>query len=207
MAVAQVQINAVNTVGRVKGKVLKPIEKHGEECCQTIPDIKYRIDLDKELSKKPESWTIWSETIVLAVTHLPCPNCLATITSSFYKLKPRLILRVANIRYEKATVDSLFELDRAGIIVELHPISVTAELGMVYCKRHASQAEQQQWKLAKLQRPQYDIDAAENVRLINIELSRRKFVEQVRWFAHMGIALFYSFDPYNNIVWYFYFFE
>ena len=45
VAVAQVQINAVNTVGRVKGKVLKPIEKHGEECCQTIPDIKHRIDL------------------------------------------------------------------------------------------------------------------------------------------------------------------
>ena len=127
------------------------------------------------------------------MTHLPCPSCLATITSTLYKLKPRLVLRVANIRYEKATVDSLFELDRAGIIVELHPISVTAELGMVYCKRHASQAEQEQWKLAKLiQRPQYDIDAAENVRLINIKLSLRKFVEQVRWFARMRISLLYS---------------
>ncbi len=157
VAVAQVQINAVNEMGRSCEKFFRPIvasevnqddedtqrddlrqdegDKYQHGCCATIPRIK---DLLDEKKIKPETWSIRSSTIVLAVTHFPCDDCLARITSDLHELKPRLILRVANIPYEEAIVDWLFELYQKGLAVELHAIQVITELGRVYyCKQKA----------------------------------------------------------------------
>ena len=163
VAVAQVQINAVNTVRRSKEKMFRPIEAHGEsECCDTLS----RIDLHK----KPQSWSLL-KTIVLAVTHLPCRDCLANITRIPHDVvKPRLILRVANIPYEKAIVDWLFERHQKGIIVDLQAISVTAELGRVNCEQNASSEKRQQWEDTKIQRQGLDFEVRKNVQLINDEV-------------------------------------
>ena len=161
VAVAQVQIKAVNTVGRSKEKMFRPIEEHGDRgCCDTLS----RIDLHK----KPQSWSISSKTIVLAVTHLPCPNCLENITSIPHDVvKPRLILRVANIFYEKTIVDWLFERCGEGLIVELQAINVTAELGQVNCEQNASSEKRQQWEDAKRQRQGLKIHAYRSRRLLH----------------------------------------
>ena len=164
VAVAQVQIIAVNTVGRSKEKIFGPIEAHGDGgCCDTLS----RIDLHK----KPQSWSILSKTIVLAVTHLPCRDCLANITRIPHDVvKPRLILHVANIPYETAIVDWLFERHQKGIIVELQAISVTAELGRVNCEQNASSEKRQQWEDAKRQRQELDLEVRKDVQLINNEV-------------------------------------
>ncbi len=55
VAVAQVQIEAVNNVERTKRKVFKPIEEHSTRgCCHTIPRIITEINNKK--NKKPQSW-------------------------------------------------------------------------------------------------------------------------------------------------------
>ncbi|XP_064402768.1 uncharacterized protein LOC135348476 [Halichondria panicea] len=164
VAVAQVQIIAVNTVGRSKEKIFGPIEAHGDGgCCDTLS----RIDLHK----KPQSWSILSKTIVLAVTHLPCRDCLANITRIPHDVvKPRLILRVANIIYEKTTVDWLLKCHREGLIVELQAINVTEELGQVNCEQNASPEKRQQWEDAKRQRQELDLEVRKNVQLINDEV-------------------------------------
>ncbi len=135
-------------------------------CCATIPSIKGLLD---EKKIKPASWVIKSSTIALAVTHFPCDDCLARITSDLRELrelKPRLILRVANIpKEEEAIVDWLFELDQERISVELHPINVTEELGT---------EDEEQWKLAKKRRQDLDKEAEENVKWINNKLSERR---------------------------------
>ena len=189
VAVAQVQINAVNTVGRSKEKVLKAFEKHGEGCCHTIPDIETEINTEINQFVKPESWSTQSSTIALAVTHFPCNDCLVRITNEI-----TLILRVANVPYEKVTVDRLFERYQAGITIQLHAIRVMVELGQVNCilvlqaeQRQWTIEKQQQWRIAKQRewssakqnRQQSDVAAVENVRLINNELSERIIEERV----------------------------
>ncbi len=192
VAVAQVQINAKETS---KEKVFRPIVKtiferddedylcqdesdedqHG--CCATIPNIKDMLD---EKKIKPKSWLIQSSTIVLAVTHFPCDDCLARITSDLHELKPRLILRVANIPYEEDIVDWLFELDQEGITVELHAIQVAVELHRVNCKRYASHEERVQWEEAQARRPHLDEEAVRNVERINNEVSKKEIMEKLR---------------------------
>ena len=168
VAVAQVQINAVNTVGRSKHKVLKPFEKHGEGCCRTIPDIKTEINQ----FVKPESWSTQSSTIALAVTHFPCNHCLVRITNEI-----TLILRVANIPYDRNNViEWLFDL---GIKVELYALEVAEKLGQVNCKQHATQEEQRQWRLATEQRPTLDEEVVKKVTWINRNLSVRKLPKQL----------------------------
>ncbi len=174
VAVAQVQINAVNNVGRMKRKVFRPIKiKRGESgCCDTIPLIIKKI---VKMNKKPNSWRIQSNTIVLAVTNFPCKECIINITRIRYEISPILILRVANVPYDKAIiVDWLFERYRAEITVQLHAIRVAVELGRVNCKQDAPQQEARQWRLAQRQRPGCDGETEENVQQIKNELSFKK---------------------------------
>ncbi len=169
VAVAQVQINAQNNFGRIKGKVFIPIKDSERGCCQTIPRI---ITAIEERNRKPQSWNIRSKTIVLAVTHFPCNNCIVKITRNLQQTL--LILRVANIHYKRIVVDWLFEHYRAGITVQLHAIRVMVELGQVNCRQNPTEVEQRQWRIDMRQRRGLDVDAAENVRWINKELLFKK---------------------------------
>ena len=172
VAVAQVQIIAVNNVGRMKRKVFRPIKEHGESgCCDTIPLIIEKIEKN---NKTPNTWRIQSNTIVLAVTNFPCKECITRITRIRYDISPILILRVANIPYEEAIVDRLFERSQEEITVELHAIRVAVELGRVNCRQHASPQEERQWRLDQRQRPGCDGEAEENVEQIKNELSFKK---------------------------------
>ncbi len=172
VAVAQVQIEAVNNIDQTKRKVFKPIEEHSTRgCCHTIPRIITEIN-DKK-NKKPQSWCILSSTIVLAVTHFPCNKCLVNITSDVPELKRiTLILRVANIHYEWKSNAARWLMDhyKAGITVELQAINVVEELGQVYCEHGASEEEKKQWTDAKEERKDYDKKAVKDVKLINTEL-------------------------------------
>ncbi len=178
VAVAQVQINAVNTVGRKKQKVFKPIEAHDErECCHTIPRIITEIH---EKNKKPQTWSIQSSTIVLAATHFPCNDCLARITSDLHEVRPLLILHVANFPDEELyTVYYLFERYRAGITVELHAIRVAEELGQVNCEHGASEEARQKWEDDKEQRAQLDEEVVKEVESITTALLEWKQLHDI----------------------------
>ncbi len=116
------------------------------------------------------------------MTNFPCKDCIINITRIRYEISPILIyeisliliLRVANVPYDKAIiVDWLFERYRAGITVELHAINVVEELGRVNCRQHASSEEKQQWKKVKERRKKYDDEADEKVKQITEEIMNR----------------------------------
>ncbi len=146
VAMSWVEIDAETAESeRNKFKAFRPIIRQkqgndiGQRCCATISQI---IQSISELEVVPRFWNIWRRTTTLIVTHFPCNDCLARITSNFDEID-LLILRVANIPYDRnIVVDWLYELHLNKMTVQLQPVRVIEEVGTVNCKQNSSQAQQ-----------------------------------------------------------------
>lgn len=177
VGIAQVHVNAINTVGRTKTKIFKPIvEKTNDEvCCYNFEKLLSQPD------EIPTSWRIKSTEIILVLTHFPCEKCAQKIPEVILESKTqlickdnlRLILRLANADHNdiKPIYDWLSQYyDGEGFRIELQAISVKTELGQVNCEKNATKAKQSEWKISKKQRPGLDKETNLTVETINEHL-------------------------------------
>ena len=152
-------------------------------CCATIPGIIEKLYAKNNYTNRL-SWRIESMTIALSVTHFPCFYCLEQIIKSkIHKDKLRLILRVANISHEH--VEWLYDLDEAGLIVQLQAIKVVEELGKVNCPTLVSKKK---WEKVKQQRENLDDEIKKQVE--RLKKACKKLREDIKCFEAGSIFVY-----------------
>ena len=182
VALGQIEVHAVNTMGTTKSKILRHIKiadpKGCRQCC--VPTT---LVLEK-ITSFPKCWNLTEISLTLMITHCPCGKCFQDIYNRLILMAPpdqvikrhlTLRLRIANFCEPDAAVTEIaewmVELEKINFSIHLEAIPVLEELPsqIVHRPPHIGR---EYWEQVKVERRSNDLTSQQIVRQINSEKRR-----------------------------------
>ena len=181
VALGQIKVHAVNTMGTTKSKIRRHIKiaDPGQGCCDPTSHVFNKI------TSFPKCWNLTEISLTLMITHCPCRACLQNIYDRLIEMAPpdqvitrHLTLRIANFCEPDVTTVTVTEmaewmvqLEKTNFSLHLEAIPVLVEI-QSQIERRLSGTPRDNWEQVKVERCSNDLTIGRTVDQIYSEKHR-----------------------------------